>query len=269
MKTNLIGRSHAHGSRHSEEVVNIYQGCMKRIFFSWRYLISHPRDKVDDPSIRIRIARTIESFVSGGGEFLMVVSERLPLLRSQPDVRPFLLHEFDGLFGGVAVLLHQVAADQGGAAGTAGLAMDVDGSSGGVGFVGDLPDELDSLLELALAGAGEHVGGWQLEELDSQRRPLRTQVGKGLQLVVFVHRHHSRQMILIHYLLGVLSSEWQRSQDDPLVYSAPPWSRPQLLHGHVKGQSRQKRHPCQHVVHPHLCLRTSLMKLNFSSIAGT
>ena len=69
-------------------------------------------------------------------------SERVPLLRVQQDVRPLLAHELHGALRRPAVAVHQVAADQGGAAGSSGLAVDVDR---GLGVAGDnLFDETDT-----------------------------------------------------------------------------------------------------------------------------
>lgn len=88
----------------------------------------------------ILIQETFESFKSA--LVLMKSSQGFPLLRVQQDVRPLLSHELDGPFRGPAVPVHQVAADQGGAASPAGLAVDVDG---GLRVVGDhLVDKIDT-----------------------------------------------------------------------------------------------------------------------------
>ena len=72
----------------------------------------------------------------------MESSQGLPLLRVQQDVRPLLAHELDGPFRSPSVAAHQVAANQGGAPGSPGLAVDVDR---GLGVVGDhLIDETDT-----------------------------------------------------------------------------------------------------------------------------
>ena len=56
---------------------------------------------------------------------MVVLSQRLPLLVMDPNVWPLVGHEGHRLLGAVAVLLHQVAAHQGGASCPASLAVNV------------------------------------------------------------------------------------------------------------------------------------------------